>query len=145
MDPGCQSFGSPEFFGVEFYLQQECSVIYEKLCPAPVTPAFLIKESKSSPRRKGELAYTRDSHHFLTGIGFSLVFGALAFVRMARCFALPEKFRVYVTASLQAAAVGGYVRGCLPGILCHSTTWVPCVVHPVCSLTSANRRTNPAA
>lgn len=84
MEPGCETFGAPGFFGVEFYFQQEGSVIYDKLCPAPVTPTYLIKETKSGHRRKGELLYARDSHHFLTGIGFSLVFGALAFVRMAR-------------------------------------------------------------
>ena len=84
IDPGCETFGAPGFFGVEFYFQQEGSVIYDKLCPAPVTPAYLIKETRSGHRRKGELLYARDSHHFLKGIGFSLVFGALAFVRMAR-------------------------------------------------------------
>ena len=84
MDTGCETFGAPGFFGVEFYFQQEGSVIYDKLCPAPVTPAYLIKESRSGRRRKGELLYARDSHHFLTGVGFSLVFGLWAFVRMAR-------------------------------------------------------------
>jgi uncharacterized protein YbcC (UPF0753/DUF2309 family) len=84
MDPRSETFGAPGFFGVEFYFQQEGSIIYDKLCPAPVTPAYLIKESRSAHRRKGELLYAKNSHHFLTGIGFSLVFGVWAFVRMAR-------------------------------------------------------------
>lgn len=90
MDSGCETFGAPGFFGVEFYFQQEGSVIYDKLCPAPVTPAYLIKESKSGHRRKGELLYARNSHHFLTGVGFSLVLGAWAFVRMARNLISPK-------------------------------------------------------
>ena len=90
MDTDCETFGAPGFFGVEFYFQQEGSVIYDKLCPAPVTPAFLIKESRSDRRRKGELLYARDSHNFLTGVGFSLVFGVWAFVRMARNLIRPE-------------------------------------------------------
>lgn len=90
MDAGCETFGAPGFFGVEFYFQQEGSLIYDKLCPAPVTPAYLIKETKSAQRRKGELLYAKHSHHFLTGIGFSLVFGVWAFVRMAKNLLMPS-------------------------------------------------------
>jgi uncharacterized protein len=90
MDPRSETFGAPGFFGVEFYFQQEGSVIYDKLCPAPVTPAYLIKESRSAHRRKGELLYAKNSHHFLSGIGFSLVFGVWAFVRMVRNLISPK-------------------------------------------------------
>ncbi len=45
VDKKAETFGAPGFFGVEFYFQQEGGKFYDKLCPAPVTPKYLIKES----------------------------------------------------------------------------------------------------
>ena len=42
--PKCETFGTPGFFGVEFYFQPDHGKFYTKLCPAPVNPKFLIKE-----------------------------------------------------------------------------------------------------
>ena len=47
-DKKCETFGAPGFFGVEFYFQQEGSKFYDKLCPAPVTPKYLIKEYQAN-------------------------------------------------------------------------------------------------
>ena len=54
VDKDCETFGAPGFFGVEFYFQQEGSKFYDKLCPAPVTPKYLIKEFDAKEPRKGE-------------------------------------------------------------------------------------------
>lgn len=81
VDKNCETFGAPGFFGVEFYFQQEGSKFYDKLCPAPVTPKYLIKESEARSPRKGEPLYTKHTHGFLTGFALSITFGFWAFLK----------------------------------------------------------------
>jgi hypothetical protein len=81
VDKSCETFGAPGFFGVEFYFLQEGSKFYDKLCPAPVTPKYLIKEFNAKAPRKGEPLYTKHTHGFLTGFALSITFGFWAFVR----------------------------------------------------------------
>lgn len=71
-DSNCETFGTPGFFGVEFFFQPQNGKFYEKLCPAPVTPKYLIKEFDSKSVRKHELLYTNKTHTFL--LGFLSVF-----------------------------------------------------------------------
>lgn len=75
VDKSCETFGAPGFFGVEFYFQQEGSKFYDKLCPAPVTPKFLIKEFNAREIRKGEPLYTKLTHGIFTGFFLSLTYG----------------------------------------------------------------------
>ena len=51
VEPSCETLGSPGFFGVEFYFQPENGKFYDKLCPAPVTPKYLIKEIHVNAKR----------------------------------------------------------------------------------------------
>jgi uncharacterized protein len=82
VDKKAETFGAPGFFGVEFYFQQEGSKFYDKLCPAPVTPKYLIKESEArSTTRKDEPIYSKHTHGFLTGFALSITFGFWAFVK----------------------------------------------------------------
>ncbi len=81
VDRNCETFGAPGFFGVEFYFQQEGSKFYDKLCPAPVTPKFLIKEYDARMPKKGEPLYTKHTHGFFTGFALSIAFGFWAFVQ----------------------------------------------------------------
>lgn len=81
VDKRAETFGAPGFFGVEFYFQQQGSKFYDKLCPAPVTPKYLIKESGATATRKDELIYTKHTHGFLTGFALSITFGFWAFVK----------------------------------------------------------------
>ena len=75
VDRSCETFGAPGFFGVEFYFQQEGSKFYDKLCPAPVTPKYLIKEFEAKEIRKGEPIYTKLTHGFFTGFLLSITYG----------------------------------------------------------------------
>lgn len=75
VDRNCETFGAPGFFGVEFYFQQEGSKFYDKLCPAPVTPKYLIKEFDAKEPRKGEPLYTKLTHGFFTGFVLSITYG----------------------------------------------------------------------
>ncbi len=81
VDKRCETMGAPGFFGVEFYFLQEGSKFYDKLCPAPVTPKFLIKEFDAKTPKKGEPLYTKHTHGFLTGFALSLSFGFWAFAK----------------------------------------------------------------
>lgn len=62
IDPRAQTFGTPGFFGVEFFFQPEDGKFLTKLCPAPVTPKYLIRELNSSRKRSSELHFRKDTH-----------------------------------------------------------------------------------
>ena len=81
VDRNCETFGAPGFFGVEFYFQQQGSKFYDKLCPAPVTPKYLIKEFEAKAPRKGEPLYTKHTHGLFSGFALSISFGFWAFVK----------------------------------------------------------------
>lgn len=81
VDKNCETMGAPGFFGVEFYFQQQGSKFYDKLCPAPVTPKYLIKEYEATTVKKGEPLYSKHTHGFLTGFALSISFGFWAFAK----------------------------------------------------------------
>lgn len=81
VDKKCETFGAPGFFGVEFYFQQQGSKFYDKLCPAPVTPKYLIKEYEATTIKEGEPLYSKLSHSLLGGFFVSIVGGFWAFFK----------------------------------------------------------------
>lgn len=82
VDAECETLGCPGFFGVEFFFQPENGKFYEKLCPAPVTPKYLIKEYNVKEKRKHEPFHSKKSHTFLQGFLLSLSMGLWAAVRL---------------------------------------------------------------
>jgi len=82
VDPACETLGAPGFFGVEFYFQPENGKFYEKLCPAPVTPRYLIKEFGAGQEREHELLYTGKTHSLLPGFFAALTLGFFAGLRL---------------------------------------------------------------
>jgi uncharacterized protein len=81
-DPQSETLGCPGFFGVEFYFQPQHGKFYEKLCPAPVTPKYLIKEYDTKGHRKKEIYYSKASHGFFRGVLSSLSLGLWAPVKL---------------------------------------------------------------
>jgi uncharacterized protein YbcC (UPF0753/DUF2309 family) len=77
LDSRCETFGAPGFFGVEFYFHPAHAKFYDKLCPAPVTPKYLIKEiPKDHPHvPEKEIMYTKHSHKLVRGFFFSYLLG----------------------------------------------------------------------
>jgi len=77
MDNRAETFGAPGFFGVEFYFHPANAKFYDKLCPAPVTPKYLIKEIEkhSTHVHEKEIMYTKHSHKLVRGLLFSYVLG----------------------------------------------------------------------
>ncbi|MBN8675883.1 MAG: DUF2309 domain-containing protein [Chitinophagales bacterium] len=90
VDKKAETFGAPGFFGVEFYFQQQGGKFYDKLCPAPVTPKFLIKESGATSVAKEELIYTKYTHGILSGFFLSIGFGFWAFVKKMQMLFRPK-------------------------------------------------------
>jgi uncharacterized protein YbcC (UPF0753/DUF2309 family) len=67
LDPNCETFGTPGFFGVEFFFQPQDGKFVTKLCPAPVTPKFLIREENSSVKRESDPHFQKGSHGLFRG------------------------------------------------------------------------------
>lgn len=66
-DPACETFGTPGFFGVEFFFQPDHGKFYTKLCPAPVTPKYLIKEIGVRRKHEKDAHFTKHSHSLFRG------------------------------------------------------------------------------
>lgn len=90
IDNSSETFGCPGFFGVEFYFQAEHAKFYDKLCPAPVTPKYLIKEYDVAEKRKHDLFYTDKTHHIATGFISALTFGFWAGYRLIKNLFKPQ-------------------------------------------------------
>lgn len=79
-DENAVTFGTPAFFNFEFYFQPVNGKFYTKLCPAPVTPKYLIKEEHRKKKHAKDLHYHKQSHSLFFGwiisqtLGFSSAF-----------------------------------------------------------------------
>jgi len=77
LDPQCETLGAPGFFGVEFYFSPAGAKFYDKLCPAPVTPKYLIKEmpKHDAHSHAKEIMYSKQSHKLVRGFFLSYLLG----------------------------------------------------------------------
>lgn len=82
IDPASETFGTPGFFGVEFYFQPEQGKFYTKLCPAPITPKYLIKETGAKNTRKKDEHFSKHTHHLFVGWLISNTIGFWAALRL---------------------------------------------------------------
>lgn len=67
IDENCETFGTPGFFGIEFYYQPEHANSYTKQCPAPVTPKYLIKEVGTKQKINKDAHFTKHTHSLVRG------------------------------------------------------------------------------
>ena len=89
-DSNCETLGCPGFFGVEFYFQPQGAKFYDKLCPAPVTPKYLIKETNVLRKHQHETLYTHKTHTFLTGYLSTFTLGFWSAVRLLQHLFKPK-------------------------------------------------------
>ncbi|HSW90302.1 MAG TPA: DUF2309 domain-containing protein [Patescibacteria group bacterium] len=77
VDSHCETYGAPGFFGVEFYFHPAHAKFYDKLCPAPVTPKYLIEEipKNDSHAHPTEIMYSKHSHKLVRGFFLSYLLG----------------------------------------------------------------------
>ena len=67
IEPSVKTFGVAAFFNFEFFYQPINGKFFTKLCPAPITPKFLIKELPRKKKRAKDLHYNKKSHSLLFG------------------------------------------------------------------------------
>ena len=89
-DKNAETFGTPGFFSVEFFFQAQGAKFYDKLCPAPVTPKYLIKEFNVTEKRKHDLLYTKKTHQIITGFFSAMSFGYWAGLRLIKNLFSPK-------------------------------------------------------
>lgn len=90
IDVRAETLGCPGFFGVEFYFQAYKAVHLEKLCPAPVTPKYLIKETGKTEKRHHEFLYDAFPQRIFGSTIASLILGVYAGVRMFQNLLFPK-------------------------------------------------------
>ncbi len=81
-DPNCDTYGTPGFFNVEFFYQPVGGKFLTKLCPAPVTPNYLIKEIGDGLERKKDLHFSKHNHNFYTGWIMSQTLGFWSAIKL---------------------------------------------------------------
>jgi len=90
-DPACETFGTPGFFGVEFFFQPDHGKFYTKLCPAPVTPKYLIKEIGVRRKHEKDAYMTKNSHSLFRGWLITQTLGFWAALRLFLNIFKPSK------------------------------------------------------
>lgn len=82
LDNRCETFGTPGFFSVEFFYQPLGGKFYTKLCPAPVTPKYLIKEIGEGKKLEKDLNFSKHHHNFYTGWIMSQTLGFWSAIKL---------------------------------------------------------------
>jgi len=75
LDPLCETFATPGFFSMEFFYQPEDGKFLTKVCPAPMTPKYLIKGSNSQSKRQQDIHFSKHATSFYSGWLFSQTLG----------------------------------------------------------------------
>ncbi|MDP4854293.1 MAG: DUF2309 domain-containing protein, partial [Saprospiraceae bacterium] len=82
VQPHSETMGCPGFFGVEFFFHPANGKFYEKLCPAPVTPKYLIREIESKGVRGHEILFSKKANTIFRGFLITLSLGFWAAIQM---------------------------------------------------------------
>ncbi len=106
IDKNAETFGTPGFFSVEFYFQAFGAKFYDKLCPAPVTPKYLIKEFDVTEKRAHDLLYTNKTHQLTTGFLSAFTFGFWAIFRLVKNLFAPSESPAISNAFLHMSSQG---------------------------------------
>jgi uncharacterized protein YbcC (UPF0753/DUF2309 family) len=80
--PTCQTFGTPGYFGVEFYYQPFGAEQYTKSCPAPVNPKYLIREKARVKNHKNDPHFSHQSYGFVMGLIYSMTLGFWSIMKL---------------------------------------------------------------
>jgi len=65
--PGAKTYGTAGFFNVEFYFQPANSDFRTKVCPAPLTPIFLVKEIIEDKKQSTDFHFHKRAHGLIFG------------------------------------------------------------------------------
>lgn len=81
-DPTVKTYGTPGHFNIEFYYQPEFGKFHTKVCPAPITPKYLIKEYNSKKVLKKDIHFEKRSHRLVSGWLISQTIGFWSAVKL---------------------------------------------------------------
>ncbi|MFN5417095.1 MAG: YbcC family protein [Flavobacteriia bacterium] len=98
--PSSETFGTAGHFNVEFYFQPENGKFHTKVCPAPVTPKFLIQEKSASSVKKKDFHFNKQSHSLIVGWVLTHTIGLWSGIRLALSI-----FRPTMNASTSASTM----------------------------------------
>ncbi|CAG5004013.1 hypothetical protein DYBT9275_03280 [Dyadobacter sp. CECT 9275] len=82
-DDHCETFGTPGFFGVEFYYQPADGNFYTKVCPEPITPRYLIKEVGAIRKKSTNVHFSKLPFSFHSGWSISQTLGYWSAFKLA--------------------------------------------------------------
>lgn len=83
VEPTSETFGTAGHFNVEFYFQPENGKFHTKVCPAPITPTFLIQEFENSNKKKKDFHFNKQSHSLVIGWILTHTIGLWSGIRLA--------------------------------------------------------------
>ncbi|MDO8437275.1 MAG: DUF2309 domain-containing protein [Nitrosomonadaceae bacterium] len=99
VDPKCETFSMPGFFGVEFFFQPEHGKFYTKLCPVPITPRYLIKETDTKHKLQPEPLFSKLSHSLFQGWLITQTLGFLSALQLVLNIFRPAMMPVMASSS----------------------------------------------
>ena len=67
IDPNAETFGTPGFFGVEFYYKPMNGNFSMKVCPAPMSPKYIIKEEVDNKSDEKDFHFAGYTHSLFFG------------------------------------------------------------------------------
>ena len=67
LDLEAETFGTPGHFNLDFYYKPENGNFHTKVCPAPLTPKYLIKEIENKSKQKKDFHFNRNTHGLFIG------------------------------------------------------------------------------
>jgi uncharacterized protein len=84
------TFGTPGFFGAAFYFKPFHGVHTTKLCPAPLYPKYLIKETNSRHIHQKEHSFSSTAFHPMAGWLMSPLLGLVSLYHLIRQLIAPS-------------------------------------------------------
>ena len=67
MDEDAITYGTPGHFGLDIYFQPMNGKFITKVCPAPLSPKYLIKEESENEHHQKEYSFNKSTHGLLGG------------------------------------------------------------------------------
>lgn len=90
VDTNCETLSTAGFFNVPIYFQPEEGKFATKLCPVPILPKHLIKESNASKRHKKEVHFSKQTHSFFGGLITAPTMGFWSAIQMGWSILFPR-------------------------------------------------------
>lgn len=87
--PDSETYGTAGFFNLPFYFQPEHGKFMTKVCPAPVTPKHVIKETEAKIRHEKDAHFSKHSKGIFGGWAISQTMGFWSAIKMAKSILRP--------------------------------------------------------